>query len=290
MTTEIKTWRILDLLKASESALKDKGISSPRLNAEVLLADSLGIKRIDLYLQFEKPLDSQEISAYKERIKRRLLHEPLQYITGRTEFYALPFNVNPSVLIPRQETELLVEKTLEAVSGRPGAKILEIGTGSGCISIAVAANADVTIEATDITKEAVATAEANSKLNGTQGKITFRNQDFLKSQTDFSQYDIIISNPPYIDSNDISGLDEEVCEFEPVIALTDGGDGLEFYRRIFAAAESAEGPLDILLELGDGKKKALDELLKNYSTLDYTFYKDLIGFYRVLHIKVNKQQ
>src|SRR5438128_421211 len=124
MPAVLNKWRILDIIKASEAALNEKGISNPRLNAELLLADSLNTKRINLYLDFDKPLSEPEIASYREKIKRRLQHEPLQYILGCAGFFGLTFKVNPSVLIPRQETELLVEKTIQLVSKLNNPKIL----------------------------------------------------------------------------------------------------------------------------------------------------------------------
>lgn len=234
MPEAVKTWLVLDLIKVTESLLKDNGIDNPRLNAELLLADSLGLRRFDLYLNFDRPLDESELKAYRTLVKRRIAREPLQYITGRAEFYGLTFEVNSAVLIPRPETELLVEKTLALIKEKniTNPRILEIGTGSGCISAAIAANIECDIDAIDISSDALETAKRNSEANKAPGRITLSLKDIFIEPVDFNSYDIVVSNPPYIPLEDFRKLEPELKEFEPAIALTDGGDGLSFYRKI----------------------------------------------------------
>lgn len=287
MKETVKTWTVLDILKVTEAAFRERGISNPRLNAELLLADTTGDSRINLYLNFEKPLTESEVSLYRDKVKRRLKFEPLQYIRGKTEFYSLEFNVTPDVLIPRQETEILVEKVLEyiKVSGLECPKILEIGTGSGCISIAIAANAECNIRAFDISNEAVKVAELNSAANGTGDKIKFETVDFFDPGVTFEGYDIIVSNPPYISANDVPGLNEEVNGYEPYIALTDDGDGLSFYKRIFELYNVTQNKPFIFLEVGDGKKEAIVNLLSDTNINNYIIYNDLMNMPRVLEIK-----
>ncbi len=287
MTQAVKTWGILDIIKASETALKEKNIQNPRLNAELLLADTLKTGRINLYLDFEKPLKDTEITAYREKIKRRLKHEPLQYILGYSEFYGFRFIVNPSVLIPRQETELLVEKSIELISKLDNPKVLEIGTGSGCIAVSVAQNSDCRIDSIDISKNAVSVAGENAEANGVQDKITFSQKNILTDFNGFEQYDIVISNPPYIAADEIISLEDEVKDYEPLEALSDNADGLNFYRKIFELTASSTKPLNILLEIGDDKKQKIENLLDKYGLKDYIFHKDLINIYRVLHIIKN---
>ena len=287
MKETVKTWTVLDILKVTEAAFRERGISNPRLNAELLLADTTGDSRINLYLNFEKPLTESEVSLYRDKVKRRLKFEPLQYIRGKTEFYSLEFNVTPDVLIPRQETEILVEKVLEyiKVSGLECPKILEIGTGSGCISIAIAANAECNIRAFDISNEAVKVAEINATANGTSDKIKFETVDFFDPGVTFEGYDIIVSNPPYISANDVPGLNEEVNGYEPYIALTDDGDGLSFYKRIFELYNVTQNKPFIFLEVGDGKKEAIVKLLSESSVNNYIIHNDLMNMPRVLEIK-----
>ena len=287
MKETVKTWTVLDILKVTEAAFRERGISNPRLNAELLLADTTGDSRINLYLNFEKPLTESEVSLYRDKVKRRLKFEPLQYIRGKTEFYSLEFNVTPDVLIPRQETEILVEKVLEyiKVSGLDCPKILEIGTGSGCISIAIAANAECNIKAFDVSSEAVKVAKINATANGTGDKIKFETVDFFDPGVTFEGYDIIVSNPPYISAQDVPGLNEEVNGYEPYIALTDDGDGLSFYKRIFELYNVTQNKPFIFLEVGDGKKEAIVKLLSESSVNNYIIHNDLMNMPRVLEIK-----
>ena len=287
MKETVKTWTVLDILKVTEAAFRERGITNPRLNAELLLADTTGDSRINLYLNFEKPLTESEVSLYRDKVKRRLKFEPLQYIRGKTEFYSLEFMVTPDVLIPRQETEILVEKVLEyiKVSGLECPKILEIGTGSGCISIAIAANAECNIKAFDVSSEAVKVAEINATANGTSDKIKFETVDFFDPGVTFEGYDIIVSNPPYISAQDVPGLNEEVNGYEPYIALTDDGDGLSFYKRIFELYNVTQNKPFIFLEVGDGKKEAIVKLLSESSVNNYIIHNDLMNMPRVLEIK-----
>lgn len=287
MKETVKTWTVLDILKVTEAAFRERGITNPRLNAELLLADTTGESRINLYLNFEKPLTEKEISDYRDKVKRRLKFEPLQYIRGKTEFYSLEFIVTPDVLIPRQETEILVEKALEYinVSDIDCPKLLEIGSGSGCISIAIAANTQCNIRAFDISKEAVKTAELNSAANGTGVKVKFEAKDFFDKGITFEGYDIIVSNPPYISAQDVPGLNEEVNAYEPYIALSDDGDGLSFYKRIFELYNASLNKPVLFLEIGDGKKEAIVKLLSECNIKNYSIHNDLMNMPRVLEIK-----
>lgn len=290
MAETLKTWRVLDIIKVTEAAFADKGIKNPRLNAELLLCDITGDKRIELYLNFEKPLTKAEVEAYRQHVKRRLAFEPLQYILGKTEFYGLNFRVNCSVLIPRQETEILVEKALEYITNcKPdNPKILEIGTGSGCISAAIAANTVCEIDAVDVSPEAVNLAAENASNKELKGKIIFSVKDFFNDINSFEGYDIVVSNPPYIAASDVPGLDEEVNGYEPVIALSDNDDGLSFYRKIFQLFNSVNKKPVLLLELGDGKKEQTINLLKENGILSYKIFNDLIGIPRVLLVESYK--
>lgn len=288
MKEAIKTWRIIDILKVSEKLLQEKGIESPRLNAELLLCDTLNSQRMKLYLDFERPLTQAELDDYRAKIKRRLAREPLQYITGKTGFYGLFFEVNPSVLIPRPESELLVEKSLELIKvlKLENPKILEIGTGSGCISIAIATHIMCEIDAIDISEDALAVAERNSAANNTTEKITFQKKDIIKNVNSFAGYDLVISNPPYIAIDEIPALQEEVKNFEPLGALTDNGDGLGFYRKIIEIGKASEDAAKILLEIGDGKKEPVESLFKENNITAYHFSKDLLNINRVVYLEI----
>jgi release factor glutamine methyltransferase len=288
MSEAVKIWKILDILKVTEELFAKNNISKPRLNAELLLCGALKTKRINLYLDFEKPLNETELAVYRSMVKRRINREPLQYILGEAEFYGLKFFINRSVLIPRQETELLVDKTLEIISTQrlENPKILDIGTGSGCISIAAASRVLCSIRAIDISREAVKTAQANSDLNNTSSRIEFIQKDFINDNESFNGYNLVISNPPYIAEFEINTLEPEVKDYEPKSALSDNSDGLSFYRKIFETAIQTIEPLTVLLETGDGKKEKVEELVQQYGIKNYTFHKDLLNIERVLEINI----
>ena len=191
---------VLESIKLSTEYLQKKGIESPRINAELLLANILNCKRLDLYLKFDQPLKEGEINLYREFISRRGKFEPLQYITGTVEFFGLEFKVNKSVLIPRPETEILVETIIDSAEKKENIDILDIGTGSGNIAIAVAKNLpNSKICAIDNNSEALQIAKDNAKLNSVEDRIEFMNDSILNGIIrSAKKYDIIVSNPPYV--------------------------------------------------------------------------------------------
>jgi release factor glutamine methyltransferase len=289
-----KSWKIIDLLKTVSQFLQDKGIENPRLNAELLLGKVLNLNRVHLYLQFERPLTSSELEAYREFVRRRAKHEPLQYILGETEFMGLPFRVNSHVLIPRPETELLVEETLKLQNAFNSSRveIVEIGSGSGCIAVSLAKHWPATqVYATDISDEALEVAGENARLNAVQERVTLVRHDFF-SEWDASlpkQMDIFISNPPYIRQDEIKSLPSEVKEFEPLVALTDGADGLRFYRRVFELiASRAIQPHFVLLELSGTQAEKIVDLSKQYDLKNQEVIPDLNQINRILKIKVSE--
>jgi release factor glutamine methyltransferase len=286
MKEAVKTWKILELLKVTENLFTEKKIDNPRLNAELILCSILNTKRINLYLDFEKPISETELSDFREKVRRRIFREPLQYILGETEFYGLKFIVDPSVLIPRPETELLVDKALDIINKNKleNPRILEVGTGSGCISIAIASKLTCTIDAIDSSSEALKTAQINSDNNNTSAKINFIKKDFLTEINSFDEYDLIVSNPPYIASGEIATLMDEVKNYEPQYALSDGGDGLVFYRRFIELFKNSK-KVKLLLEIGDNKKEKVEELIKASGIENYEFFKDLLNIYRVIYIE-----
>ena len=282
---EKKNWVILDIIKVSGEVLKEKNIENARLNAELLLANSLNTERINLYLDFDKPLSEPELAQFKTKLKRRLAHEPLQYILGTTEFYGLKFRVNNSVLIPRPETEILVEHALDILKqmNNPQPRVLEIGTGSGCISVSIAKNSECSIRAIDNSAPAIQLASENSKLNNTDNKIKFELQEFSKD-FDLKSYDVIISNPPYIPPVEYELLPDEIKNYEPKDALTDSIDGFTFYRNIFSNIKENKISAPVLLEIGDGKRPEIENILKSFGINEYDFFKDYINIDRVLKI------
>ena len=205
-----QTWTILELLKVTTQFLSEKSIENPRLNAEHLLSHLLSLKRVDLYLQFERILTTAEVNQYRELIRRRAQYEPLQYIIGKTEFMGLCFEVSPDVLIPRPETELLVEEVLKLSVDLQAPTILDIGTGSGCIAISLAQLwPGSRIIATDVSEAALHMARNNAGVNNVAERIRFLLHDILNETLPVDSFDIIVSNPPYIAADEMEGLEPE---------------------------------------------------------------------------------
>lgn len=212
-------WTVLGMLEWATGFFEEKNVKSPRFSIEWLLAHVLSIKRLDLYLEFDRPLSTQELEELKPLVKRRAAHEPLQYITGETDFHQIQIKVHPGVLIPRQETEQLVEWILECHPVDSELKVLDVGTGSGCIPIALKkARPNWELFASEISEEALSLAKENARHN--EVEIAFVKDDLFQPEA-FSkkEFDLIISNPPYILPSEKSSLDDEVKNYEPELAL-----------------------------------------------------------------------
>jgi len=244
--------KLLDIIHWGENLLVSNGFKNVRQEIEWMLCDLLKIDRSDIYLKINSKISKKNFSKLKEWINQRLKNKPLQYITGKTEFYGHQISVSPDVLIPRPETERLVDIAIDTIKNLSKPKILEVGTGSGCISIALgSAKKDANILSLDVSDSALEIAKINTKKNNISN-IKFLKLDFLESIPK-GQYDLIISNPPYISKNEMKEIMLDVKEFEPKIALTDNNDGLEFYRRFSNKAKkmiNEKGSL--ILEVGIG--------------------------------------
>ena len=223
-------WRVVDIIKTSTDFLEKKGVPDARLDAEILLGNVLKRNRLELYLFFERPMGKDELDIYREYIRRRGTREPLQHIVGETGFMNIVLKTTSAALIPRPETEILVEKTL-ALNIKPAARILDIGTGSGCIAIALAQSLEeVNVLGIDVSSEALALAKENAVLNKTH--VAFQEIDILTSLPKIDErFDVVVSNPPYIALSEKDQLQAEVAQFDPELALFEGGDGLSFYHR-----------------------------------------------------------
>ncbi len=263
---------------------------------ELLFTEVLGCTRTELYLGKNRLL-SREICLQISRVlKRRLSGEPLEYILGYTEFMGLVFAVNPDVLIPRPDTEVLVETVLNYIINSPvyqfqKPRILELGTGSGCIAVSLAkrlSEADIT--ATDISQAALDIAEANARKNAVEGSISFFYSDLFGSpRIALDKYDFIISNPPYIKKNIIPALAFEV-QHEPRLALDGGEDGLDFYRRIFREAPKHLSPDGFLImEIGFDQKEELEKIIRSLQIFEVKeIIKDYNNINRVLVLKIKE--
>ena len=225
-----KIWRLIDLIKWGETYFKDKNFDNPRSEIEWLLQDLLNYKKIDLYLKFEKEIDLEKLFILKSWIKRRVSREPLQYITGKADFYGRSYFVNNKVLIPRPETEILIDAAIQNLLKKKNPFIIDIGTGSGCIGITLAIEIKKSnVLSIDISKDALLIAKNNAENHNIKN-IKFLEIDVLKNDIN-QKADLIISNPPYISKNELSTLMPEVKNHEPKISLTDNKDGFTFYER-----------------------------------------------------------
>lgn len=281
----------MGILSRTESYFKEHSIDSPRLTAELLLAHSLGLRRLDLYLQYDRPLQQNEVSAFKTLIRRRIQNEPVAYIIGEKGFFESDFEVAGEVLIPRPETEILVEEALKILntgSGSPGAKrVLELGTGSGAIVVSLAKAAPRHLYlANDISLSALGIAKKNA-CRIAENRVLFFAGDWFSPVQIRPGFDLIVSNPPYIPLADIRGLAPEIRMYEPQIALDGGEDGLSCFRAIFREAHRRLAPGGILLlEMGWDQKEDLENVLKVHSEYEsIEFIKDLSGHDRVAKIK-----
>jgi len=275
---------ILEAVKLSANYLQEKGIESPRLNAELLLAHLLDCKRLDLYLLYDRPLKENEVVLYRELLKKRSSFVPLQYLVGEVEFYGLEFNVDSSVLIPRPETELLVETVIEE-NKKPNLRILDIGTGSGIIAVAFAKNFEQPeLFALDVSDGALENAKKNAIKNNVADRIKFLQLDTRKNLPfEDESFDIIVSNPPYISKDEFPKLQTELRVFEPAIALTDYSDGLSFYRTI---SEKAAGLLKskgkVYFEVGKDQSIMVKKIMEGNGFINIKIKKDFQEIDRVI--------
>lgn len=280
-------WTILKILQWTTDYFKSRHIDSPRLTAEILLAHALGLNRIDLYTRFDQPLNHEERSVFKGFIKRRTAREPVAYITGCREFFAVDFEVSPDVLIPRPDTEFLVEAALTRIPCQCSTplRILEIGVGSGAVIVSLAKNRPGhEYLASDISFKALARAACNARKNGVLENIRFFAGDlFGPLNPEAASLDLIASNPPYIASNQLPGLEPEVRQFEPVLALDGGPDGLVIIRRLIDWAPlclKSGGAL--MLEIGFDQKERVARMVLDDRRYDGPeFVKDYGGHDRV---------
>jgi len=283
MKQNFKQLTVLEAVQLSTDYFEEKGIESPRLNAELLLSYILNCKRLDLYLMFERPLTYEETQNYREYIARRGKFEPLQYIIGEVEFYDLKLKVNKYVLIPRPETELLIEEAIKVCSENDFKSILDIGTGSGNIPIALAKNLNgVKVISIDKSEEAIRVAAENAEFNEVGDKIEF----FVSGIEDYqqnSEFDLIVSNPPYVSKEDYSTLQKEIVEYEPPQSVTDNSDGYKYYRIISEKAKEMLSESGYLLfEMAEGQSKDIKEILEKNSFTEINIVKDLQNIDRVI--------
>ena len=273
---------IIDLINWGNERFSKNGLENSRNEMEWLLCDILNCQRIDLYIKFEDFLCENDLTRLRHMVRRRLAGEPLQYILGKGSFYGRDFKVNKNVLIPRPETELLIER-LKARGNIYS--LLDIGTGSGCIAITASINElSENIFATDNSRSTLNVAKENMKKFGVTN-IQTAVHDFLQGGFK-SKFDVVVSNPPYIAADEIAGLQNEVRDYEPHSALTDNTDGFSFYRRFADQFNNLITPGGILmLEFGGNYQKDEIEKIFGKTKLKTEFFKDLQNNWRVVEVR-----
>ncbi len=294
MTRDGDPWTVKRLLEWTAGFFDTRGLDSPRLSAELLLAHVLNYPRIRLYTDFERPVMEPELGRFRELVKRASRHEPIAYLTGRAHFFNLELEVGPGVLIPRPETETLVENVLQFVrhqSGFESPRVLDLCTGSGCIAAAIATNLkNATVVATDISDAAITIAGRNFQRLGLAERITLLQGDLydaLHHLVDPQPFDLILANPPYIASAVIPTLDANVRDYEPMSALDGGPDGLDPHRRILAGAAERLTPHGrVFLEIAyDQGELAMQIGAEAPGLAEPKLLKDLGGRDRVLMLR-----
>ena len=260
---------VLQILQSTTAYFKKREIESPRLTAEHLLAHSLGKKRIELYLEFERPLAEEELAPLRELVRRRGQGEPLQHLLGTVEFCGRVFKCDQRALVPRPETEELIELIIQAAGNHHPSTILDVGTGSGVIALSLAAKfLEAQVHAIDVSNEALALARENAERLGLSGRVQFTKNDLLANLSE--RFDLIAANLPYVSMQDRQSLSREVLR-DPEIALFGGDHGDELIRRLIEQAQEHLHPNGLLaLEIGIGQREALSELLaqKNYHDIE----------------------
>ncbi len=274
----------LAYLELAAKFLAGRGAASARLDAELLLAEVLATDRVGVYLRFDRPLERGEVDAYRALIRRRGEGEPVAHLTGRREFWSRTFLVTPDVLVPRPETELVVERALAWAGARDRAlRILDLGTGSGAIAVALAAELpEATVTAVDVSPLAAVIAERNAAAAGVATRVRVVVSDWISALPEGERFDIVVSNPPYIPSGELATLALEVRR-EPVMALDGGPDGLDAYRRIVVEAARVLEPAGAFIcEVGAGQAPAVMALFTAAGFEAVAAHADLAGIARVV--------
>ena len=278
-----RRWTIRDVLEWAASDFASRGIESPRLDAELLVAEALGIDRVGLYLDLNRPLLERERSAIRPLVMRRRAREPVAYILGHRDFFGRRYSVSPDVLIPRPDTETLVELALAQIPADSPFRVLDVGTGSGAIAVSIAAERPMAgVTATDLSAPALEVARRNAEAHHVAERIRFLHADLLSGD---EGYDLIVSNPPYIARRELPALQAEVRDHEPMSALEAGEDGLDVVRALLvAAAPVTSSGAQLLIEIGAEQGAAVAELSGEHDDWELVaIHPDLARRDRVLH-------
>lgn len=280
-------WTILEVLKWTAGYFSANHVDTPRLTAEILLAEVLGIDRIGLYVRFDQPLSEDERDRFRALVKRRILGEPVAYILGRKDFWKIGLAVTPDVLIPRPETEILVAAALEMMPAggrRPPARVIDMGTGSGAIVISLAhTRPDPIYFASDISPAALCVAAGNAALNNVADRISFFASNWFQAVSPACSFDMILSNPPYVPSGELESLAPEISGHEPFMALDGDADGLRDIGALVAEGHRYLAPGGVLMmEIGHDQRAAVARMAESRSGWkDVVFRKDYAGHDRI---------
>jgi release factor glutamine methyltransferase len=253
----------MEVLRLSTRYLADHGSPSARLDAELLTAHALGMRRLDVYLQHDRPLREDELAPMRDLVRRRGQGEPVAYLVGEREFWGRAFGVTPEVLIPRAETELIVERALRwvrdrAMQGGAALRIADLGTGSGCLAITLAAETPAArVWATDVSAAALAVARENSRRLGTQARVEFLEGPWGEPLSELGPFDLVVSNPPYIATAELDVVMRDVRDHEPRMALDGGPDGLDAYRALLPTVVPILAPAAALIMEVDSRRAAM---------------------------------
>jgi release factor glutamine methyltransferase len=278
------SWTIRSLLAWMTQDFSALGLDTPRLDAELLISHVLGIDRVRLYMEFDRPLSAAELAEVRALLVRRRRREPVAYIVGQREFYLRAFAVSPAVLIPRPDTETLIARALELLPADQPARVLDLCTGSGAIAVTLAAERPLLqVTATDLSPEALAVAQGNAERHRVLPRMRLLQGDLFAALPRGEHYDLVVANPPYVLAGEIPGLAAEL-QHEPVLALSGGDDGLAVLSRLCA---EVAGSLDergaLLFEVGAGQAAQVETLLRAQARLTgVRSHKDLGGIERVV--------
>ena len=273
---------LVDVLKKTEGFFKKKGIGSPRLDAELILGHVLKLNRVELYLEFDRPLTPRELADIRALVVRRGKREPVAWLLEKKGFWTLDLTVRPGVLVPRPDTETLIEAALSLIPEDEELFLVDVGCGSGAIGLALALDRPkLKVFATDLSTEALTCTRDNATALGVSDRLAVLKGSLLEPNPTDRAIDIVISNPPYIPSAEIDTLEPEVRDHEPRLALDGGEDGLDTYRVLVpVAAERARKA--VLVEVGAGQAAAVAELFTHAGLVEVTCHKDLAGIERVV--------
>lgn len=281
-------WTIRRVVSWSAEDFAGRGIATARLDAELVVAQALGIDRVRVYMELDRPLTSDELAAIRALVARRRKYEPIAYILGRKEFYGRAFEVGPAVLVPRPETELVVERALALLPEGSEARVLDLCTGSGAIAVSIAAERPrVQVDATDVSEGALELAGRNALAHGVSERLRLLQGDLFVALDRDARYSLVVANPPYIVDAEVASLSPDVASWEPHLALAGGPDGLSLVRRIVEGAPRVLEPGgSLVFEIGKGQAPGVLALLTTPVWAEARAYQDLARIERVVEARL----